>query len=96
MNRRERRNMQKQLGLNKFYKTQTNEQWRERIRGNIENGKRMEADMKEHVRIMQNMSEEEKESAIIANRAQHIAQRKQIPLIDAMVEAKEEYDKTKK
>ena len=96
MNRRERRNMQKQLGLHKFYKNQTEEQRRERIRENIQNGNRLQEEMKERVRVMQNMTAEERESQAIATLAENIARKKEIPLIDAMVEAKVEYDKSKK
>ena len=96
MNRKERRAMQKELGLNKFYKNQTLEQKRERMVGNQESGRRMMEEMKERVRVMQNMTAEERESQTISRYAQQIAQNKQIPLIDAMAEAKVEYDKTKK
>jgi len=96
MNRKERRATQKQLGLNKFYKKETREQKWERMRDNQENGKRMMGDMKEQVRIMQNMTVEEKESQAIAVLAQTISIKKEIPLIDAMVEAKNKYDKLKK
>jgi hypothetical protein len=96
MNRKERRLMQRDLGLNKHYKKETRKQKWERWRDNQENGKRMMEDMKEQVRIMQNMTAEEKESQEIAFLAQKISSKKEIPLIDAMVEAREEYVKSKK
>ena len=96
MNRRDRRKMQQRLGLNEFYKKQTREQKWERWAENQENGKRMMAEKAEQVRIMQNMTEEEKESSAIAIIAQKIAAKKEIPLIDAMVEAQGIYKKTKK
>lgn len=96
MNRRERRQMQKELGLNKFYKNQTNEQRSERIRDNIENGKRMMEDRKEQDRIQQNMTSEEKESQAISILAQKIAMKKAIPMIEAMDEAQLQYNESKK
>jgi len=96
MNRKERRRVQKQLGLNDFYKKETRDQKWERWRENQENGKRMMGDQKERDRVMQNMTTEEKESQEIAILAQKISAKKEIPLIDAMVEAKNLYDKKKK
>ena len=96
MNRKERRNMQKMLGLNKHYKNETRDEKFARWADNQENGKRMMEDMKEKVRITQNMSAEEKESHAIEVLGQKIAQKKQIPLIDAMVEAQVQYNKSKK
>jgi len=95
MNRRERRSMQKQLGLVKFYQKQTKEQRTERIRENIENGKRMHKENTEKVRVMQNMTAEEKESAEIALLAQKIAMKKGVDLLEAMDEAQTQY-KSKK
>ena len=95
MNRRERRAMQKQLKLNDFYKKQTTEERNERIRDNIENGKRMHADNVEAVRVAQQEAADQKESDIIASLAEVIAKKKSIPLIDAMVEAQDEYRLTK-
>ena len=90
MNRRERRNMQKQLKLNDFYKKQTTEERNERIREHIENGNRMHQDNTEEVRVAQQEAADQKESDIVTHLAEHIAERKNIPLIDAMVEAQEE------
>ena len=96
MNRKERRRVQKQLGLNDFYKKETREKKWERWRENQENGKRMMQDQKERDRVMQNMTAEEKESHEIGILAQKISTKKEIPLIDAMVEAKNLYDKSMK
>lgn len=95
MNRRERRHMQKQLDLHKFYKTQTREQRWDRIRENQENGKRMMEENTENVRIAQQEAAQQKESDIISRIAEEIAENKKIPLIDAMVEAQEEYQNMK-
>ena len=96
MNRKERRKMQNDLGLNKHYKKESREAKFGRWRENQDNGKRMMEEMKEKVRIMQNMTSEEKESAAITFIAQKISAKKEIPMIDAMVEAKNAYDKSKK
>ena len=95
MNRRERRAMQKQLKLNDFYKNQTTEERNERIRENMENGRRMHADNTEAVRIAQQEAADQKESDIVTSLAEHIAKIKGIPLIDAMVEAQEEHSQSK-
>ena len=95
MNRRERRAMQKQLKLNDFYKNQTTEERNERIRDNIENGNRMHTDNTEAIRVAQQEAADQKESDIIASLAEVIAKKKSIPLIDAMVEAQDEYRLTK-
>lgn len=95
MNRRERRNVQKQLGLNKHYKSQTREQMFERWRDNQENGKRMMGDKAEEVRVSLQEQADQKESDIITSLAEVISKRKNIPLIDAMVEAQEEHRLTK-
>jgi len=95
MNRRERRNMQKQLGLNKHYKKETKETKWARWRDNQDNGNRMMQEKAEEVRISLQKQEDEKESAIILHEAENIAKEKSIPLIDAMVEAQQKYQKTK-
>jgi len=95
MNRRERKQIEANLGLKKFYKKQTRSQRFERWRENQDNGKRMQEETKERVRVMQNMTDEEKDSAAIAILAQKIATKKEIPLIDAMEEAKLKYERNK-
>ena len=87
--------MQQKLGLNKFYKRETREKKLGRWVENQENGRRMQEETKERVRIMQNMTEEEKESAAIATLAQKISMKKEIPLVDALEEAQEKYRKNK-
>jgi len=92
MNRRERKHMEKELGLNKFYKKMTREQRFQKMVENIENGKRMEADMKTQRETSIQEQMDQKRSDVIANLAEEIARRKKIPLIDAMLEAQEEYE----
>ena len=92
MNRRERKHMEKELGLNKFYKKMTNKQRFQKMSENIENGKRMEADMKQKREVSIQEQMDQKKSDVVASRAEAIAERKKIPLIDAMLEAQEEYE----
>jgi len=93
MNRKERRHMQKQLGLNDFYKKETRQQKFSRWEENQENGRRMMEDKKEEIRISQQEQEDNKASESIITGAEKIASQKQIPLIDAMVEAQEKINK---
>ena len=95
MNRRERRAMQRDLGLNKHYKRETREAKWERWRDNMENGKFLMEEAKERNRVLQNMSREDKESQEIALLAQKIAAKKEIPFVDAMTEAREKYESNK-
>jgi hypothetical protein len=96
MNRRERRQLQKQLGLNKHYKKETRNTKFARWKENQENGDRMQQDMKERVKQMENMSEDEKLNKQIEIEATKIAQKKQIPIVDALVEAQEKILKLKR
>jgi hypothetical protein len=96
MNRRERKHMEKELGLDKFYKTMSRSQWFEKMRNNIIAGKRMQEEMKNKVKSQLNQQEDKKESDIIASNALTLAITKKMPMIDAMALAKEEYDANKK
>jgi len=91
MNRRERKHMEKQLSLDKFYKKMTREKKFEKMRENQENGRRMQTELKEKIKISLQEQDDQKESDVIANLAENIAQRKKIPVIDAIVEAQEQY-----
>jgi hypothetical protein len=91
MNRRERKKMEKDLGLQKFYKNQSRTQKWERMRENQENGKRMHEQNVIKNEENQLAAAEDKMNAIIANKAANIATKKKIPMIDAMVEATNEY-----
>lgn len=88
--------MEKELGLDKFYKTMSRSQWFEKMRNNIIAGKRMQEEMKNKVKSQLNQQEDKKESDIIASNALTLAITKKMPMIDAMALAKEEYDANKK
>lgn len=88
MNRKQRRETEKSLGLRKHYNKQTRKERWERIRDNIENGKYLMQEAKKNI-----ISKEEEEEIIlnskIARKAEKIAKQKGIPMVDAMVEAGE-------
>ncbi len=92
MNRKERRHMEKQLGLRKFYKNMTNEKRFEKMVDNIENGKRMEEEMKQKREVSIQEQDDQKYSDRIGSLAEEIAKREKIPVIDAMVRAKAELE----
>jgi len=94
MNRKERRKMEKELGLRKFYKKDSFKARNKRIKGNQERGQEMEKVMKEQVERIQNEQNEQKESNIIAWMAENIAKEEKIPLIDAMELANKKYFET--
>jgi len=91
MNRRERKHMEKELGLQKHYKTLSREKKWEKMRNNQENGRRMMMERKQDIKIAQQKVTDQKESNIIEDVAEEIVQKKNIPMIDAMVEAQLKY-----
>lgn len=93
MNRKERKRVEKQLGINKHIKTLNREQKFERMRTNIENGKKTHQEFIERTALSELAQMEQKESDIIANIATNIAKRESIPFIDAMEKAKIEFKK---
>jgi len=88
--------MEKQLGLHKFHQNEKREQKFQRWRDNKENGKRLEEEMREHVKVSVQEQMDQKLSDVISSLAEDIARRKKIPVIDAMLEAQEEYVKLKR
>lgn len=96
MNRRERRNMEKQLGLQKHRKGETTTAKFARWKDNQENGKRMMQEMENNVLASLQNQDDQKMSDTIQHLAESIAKRKKIPVIDAMVEAQDEYEKSRR
>ena len=95
MNRQERRRLEKQLGLHKHRsRRETREQMFQRWEGNRESGKRMEDDMRNKRATMIQEQEDQKMSDVINSMAEYIAKTKNIPVVDAMVEAQEQYGKS--
>jgi hypothetical protein len=93
MNRRERKQTEKKLGLNKFYKSLPRKEKFNLMAENIKAGKKKEEELKENVRIYTQEVEEDIESKEIFTLAESIAKQKKIPVIDAINEAKERYIK---
>jgi len=88
--------MEKNLGLNKFYKKMSREQRFNKMKENQENGKRMQEEMKRKVEISIQGQDEEKINDMIAHLAEKIVIEKNIPMADAMAEANEYFLKLKK
>jgi len=93
MNRRERRNLEKRLGLQKHMKTLTREEKFERIRQNIIEGKKKEEEMKETVRVMQGGDKDKVDNNKIASMATDLMIKEGMSYIDALEKAKELYQK---
>lgn len=93
MNRRERRNLEKRLGLQKHVKTLTREEKFERMRQNIIEGKKKEEEMREHVRVMQGGDKDKVDNNKIASMATDLMIKDGMSYIDALEKAKEIYQK---
>ena len=91
MNRKERRKMSKKLGIMQYQQKLSRNKKFDLIRENIILGKKMQNEAQEEIRQQDNKFTDQKESEIIFHIAEDIAKRKQIPIIDAMEEAKKEY-----
>lgn len=96
MNRRQRRQMSKNLGIMEFQQKLPREKKFELIRQNIIEGRKIHEEFIEKNRIEGNALSEKTESDVIYHIAEDIAKRKKIPVMDAMKEAHEEYEKQKK
>lgn len=96
MNRKERKSVEKQMELDKFYKNMTQAQKWKRMSDNIENGRRMMEDTKKRVILEQENQEIEKMNNAIASRAEIISKQTKIPYMDALELAKNEYTKLKR
>jgi len=93
MNRRERRNLEKRLGLQKHAKTLTREEKFERMRQNIIEGKKKEAEMKEMLRVKENGEQDKIDNNKIASMATDLMIKDGMSYIDALEKAKELYQK---
>ena len=96
MNRRERRQTAKKLGITKYQKNLSRTKKFDLIRENIIAGRQKEEEMKETVRQHQSENIDQKESEAIYNLANDIAKQKKLPIIDVMAEAQIEFDKQRK
>jgi len=93
MNRKERRNMSKKLGIMQFQQKLPRDKRFNLMYENIVEGKKMQKEYAEEIRKQIDTQIEDKTSEIITHFAEDIAKRKKIPIIDAMKEAEQEYYK---
>lgn len=87
MNRKQRRETSRHLGIMQYQSKLPLDKKLNLMRENIIAGKRMEAETAEEVRRSIEEQLGEKESLAIYSLAEHIAKNKGIPMIDAMHEA---------
>ena len=96
MNRKERRQLSKNLGIMEYQQKLPRNKKFELMRENIISGKQTHKEFIEKNRVTLNEQAEQSESQIVFNMAEDIAKRKKIAVIDAMEEAQKEYDNQKK
>ena len=93
MNRRERKHMEKQLGLRK--KKETREEWMQRISESSARGKETEARMKEVRRVQEQGKKDENEAQEIASIAIDLMINHDVPYVEAQEQAKAKYKERK-
>jgi len=91
MNRRERRHMEKKLGLIKYKNSLPLHKRMEGVRENIATGKQLQAEMKEIRRLQEEGKTQEVDNSRIASIATELMVGKDMSYIDALEEAKEVY-----
>lgn len=96
MNRKERRNVSRRLGIMGYQQKLPLTKRLNLMHENILSGKQMEKENTEAVRQSVNSQMEEIESRAVYHLAEDIAQTKKIPVLDAMSEAQKEIDTRKR
>lgn len=91
MNRRERKHMEKQLGMNKHKKNMTREERFENMRQNIESGRKIQEEMKEVRRRQEQGNIDKEASQRISSIATDLMVNHGIPYVEAQEKAKEIY-----
>lgn len=91
MNRKERRSVEKKIGLSKFYSSMSREKKFNKMAENIANGKNKHNEFVESVRVNLESERDKRDTEIRAVRAQELAVREKIPYIDALNKVNEEY-----
>jgi len=91
MNRRERKAMEKRLGLDKYKKGLPRAERFEMTRQNILEGKKLESQMKEVRRVQENQTNDNAASARIASIATDLIVNKGMSWVEAQDKAKEIY-----
>ena len=88
MNNREKRQLEKRMGLHKYYKTLTREQKFEMIRQNIAAGKKKQEEMREIVRLQKGDKKDEIDSNKVASIATELMIKEGLSYIEALEKAK--------
>jgi hypothetical protein len=91
MNRRERRSIEKKIGLTKFYSSMSRDKRFSKMAENITNGKKKHDEFVESVRVNLESKRDERDTEIRAEQAQELAAREKIPYIDALNKVNEQY-----
>lgn len=90
MNRRQRKQMEKSLGLTKLKSKMTRKEKFEMIHQNVQEGKRKQEEMKENVRVQKDGNKDEVDNNKISSRATELMISEGLSYIDALEKAKEE------
>jgi len=93
MNRRERKALEKRLGLNKHKSKMTNKERFERMQENIAEGKKKQEEMKEVRRLQEEGATVEVDNNRIASLATELMISEDLSYIEALEKAKEVYEK---
>lgn len=91
MNRRERKHMEKKLGISKHKKSLNRAERFEMMRQNILHGKELEIKMKETIRVQDQQKLDESSSHRISSIATDLMVNKGVPYVEAVEQAKEIY-----
>jgi len=93
MVRRERRSLEKKLGISKHTKTLSRKEKFERIRQNIIEGNNKQKEMKEVVRLQYQGNQDQIDNSKIASLTTELMIKENLDYIDALEKAKEQYMK---
>lgn len=91
MNRRERKAMEKKLGITKYRKSLPLNQRFETIRQNIIEGKKMQNKLKEDIRVKDNAKVDAEINKKVADRALNLMMKEDMDYYSATEKAKEEF-----
>jgi hypothetical protein len=91
MNRRERRSVEKKIGLTKFYSSMSREKKFSRMAENIISGNKKHNEFVESVRVNLDNKRDERNTNIRAEQAKELAIREKMPYIDALNKINEQY-----
>lgn len=89
MNRKERRRIEKQMGIQKHKRSLPKNARFDLLRQNIAEGKKKQEEMKENRRLQENREEDRKQSIDVASKATELMIQDGLSYIDALEKAKE-------